>query len=385
MTPAARLQAAAEILDRILGGAAAEQALTSWARASRFAGSKDRAAIRDHVFDALRCKRSFAHLGGQMTGRGLILGLLRAEGQEPAAFFTGEGHAPAPLSASEASHAPPPMPELVALDCPDWIAPELKDSLGPDFQAVLQALRHRAPVFLRVNTARITRDAAALALLDAGIATRAHPLADTALEVTANPRALQRSAPYLDGLVELQDASSQAVVAALPDLEGAQILDFCAGGGGKALAMAARGADVTAHDAQPRRMKDLPERAARARAQIALTDSPSGQFDLVLADAPCSGTGAWRRTPGAKWTLTPGQLARLRVTQGDILDQIAAHVRPGGWLAYATCSLLNSENIAQIGAFLARHPGFAQTRTLGLTPITGGDGFYIAILKRNHP
>ena len=383
MTPAARFQAAAEILDRILAGAAAEQALTSWARASRFAGSKDRAAIRDQVFDVLRCKRSFAHLGGQMTGRGLILGALRADGQDPATVFTGQGHAPAPLSVTEAKHVPTPMPELVALDCPDWIAPELRYSLGPDFSAVLKALRHRAPVFLRVNTARIARDAAADALHDAGIATSVHPLADTVLQVTANARALQRAAPYLDGMVELQDASSQAVIAALPDLEGTRVLDYCAGGGGKALAMAARGADVTAHDAQPRRMKDLPARAARAHAQIGLTEAPHGEFDLVLADVPCSGTGAWRRTPGAKWTLAASQLSQLHVTQAKILDQITRHVRPGGWLAYATCSLLYSENQAQIDAFLQRHPGFAQTLSLSLTPLTDGDGFFIAILKRH--
>ncbi len=383
MTPAARLDAAITILDRILSGTPAEQTLTSWARASRFAGAKDRAAIRDHVFDVLRCKRSCAHLGGAETGRGLILGLLRSTGQDPNTLFTGQGHAPAPLTGAEARHDPAPMPELVALDSPDWLAPALRASLGSEFASVLQALRQRAPVFLRVNTARVTRTDAIAALHEAGIGTKPHALATTALEITANPRALRQSAPYRDGLVELQDAASQAVIAALPPLEGARVLDFCAGGGGKALALAARGATVTAHDAHPQRMADLPARAARAQTRITLSEAPEGLFDLVLTDVPCSGSGAWRRSPAGKWTLTPEQLSQLHQVQAGILDRVAPLVRPGGWLAYATCSLLDSENGAQIAAFLTRRKDFRPTQTHRFTPLEDGDGFYLALLRRD--
>ena len=212
MTPAARHQAAIEILDRILAGAAAEQVLTAWARASRFAGSGDRAAIRDIVFTALRCKRSFAHLGGSETGRGLVLGGLRAAHIPPETVFTGVGHAPALQSDAEASCPAEPMPEAVALDCPDWLEAELHDSLGADFAAVMQALQGRAPVILRVNAARISRPDAQAALQKDGIATCTHPLAANALEVTDNPRRVQTSSAYLSGLVELQDAASQAVI-----------------------------------------------------------------------------------------------------------------------------------------------------------------------------
>ncbi len=381
MTPAARLQAAAEILDQSLNGMPAEQCLTRWARNSRYAGSKDRAAIRDIVYDALRCKRSYAHLGGAETGRGLILGALRARGEDLALYFTGEGHAPAPLILLEADFTAQPMPELVALDCPDWLAPDLKTSLGPDFTPVLESLRQRAPVFLRVNAARISREQAIALLAQDGIGAQPHPLAPTALEVVNNPRAIQRSRPYLDGLVELQDAASQAVISGLPDMQGQTVLDYCAGGGGKALALAALGAKVTAHDANPARMRDLPLRAARAQVDIALSEQPDGRFDLVVADVPCSGSGSWRRSPAGKWALTRDALDQLHLVQAQILDNARSHMRPDGWLAYVTCSMLASENQQQIEAFLDRTPELQLAKDLQLTPLDGGDGFYMSLMK----
>lgn len=380
MTPAARAAAAIEILDRWLAGMPAEQALTNWGRASRFAGSGDRAAVRDMVFQAIRCRDSAAHRGGGMTGRGLVLGLLREAGTDPAALFTGQGHAPAPLAASEAD--PGPASGLAALDCPGWLAPQLEASLGPAFAPVMRAMRDRAPVFLRVNSRRLTRDAAMRALAEAGIATEPHPLAETALRVTAGERRIAGSAPFAEGLVELQDAASQAVVLALPLRPGDRVLDYCAGGGGKALAMAARGARVTAWDARLARMRDLPARAARAGVSITVADRPKGRFDLVLADAPCSGSGAWRRQPEAKWALTPERLDALLRTQAEVMDAAAAHVAPGGHFAYATCALLEAENAAQARAFAARQPGFRLTAQRVLTPLDGGDGFFLAIFLR---
>ena len=381
MTPAARHQAAIEILERILAGAAAEQALTSWARASRFAGSGDRAAIRDLVFAALRCKRSFAHLGGSETGRGLVLGGLRAADVPPETIFTGSRHAPAPLTDAEARHCPAPMPETVALDCPDWLAPELGDSLGSDFAAVMQALQGRAPVILRVNAARISRPDAQAMLLTDSIATHPHPLAIHALEVTENPRAVQSSTAYLTGLVELQDAASQAVIEHLAPLEGARVLDYCAGGGGKSLALAALGAQVTAHDIDPGRLRDLPRRARRAGAAITLTDAPTGTFDLVLTDVPCSGSGSWRRSPDAKWRLTSARLGQLIAIQAEIVQDTLPYLRPGGRLAYVTCSLLASENERQVAGFLARTPALALTFQRHFTPCDGGDGFFLAVME----
>jgi 16S rRNA (cytosine967-C5)-methyltransferase len=385
MTPAARLAAAIEVLDRILAGAPAERALTNWARASRYAGSGDRAAVRDLVFDALRCRRSFAALGGAETGRGLILGGLRAAGIDPAAAFRGGAHAPAPLAPGEGAD-PGPLPDLVALDCPDWLAPALGASLGDRFAPVMRLLRQRAPVFLRANLRRTTREAARAALAGEGIAARAHPLAATALEVTGYDRRIASGPAYLSGLVEFQDAASQAVVEALPLADGQRVVDFCAGGGGKALAMAAL-ADLalTVHDADPRRMRDLPARAERAgvRLQFAETARLARQsFDLVLADAPCSGSGSWRRAPEAKWALTAARLAALVATQAAILAEAAALVTPQGTLAYATCSLLDDENDGQVERFLAHHPGWRQVTARRWTPLDGGDGFYLATLTR---
>lgn len=380
MTPGARAAAAIEVLDQVLAGMTAERALTNWGRAHRFAGSGDRAALRDLVFDALRKRRSAAARGGSLTGRGLILGLCRETGQET--LFSGEGHAPAPPLPSEAGHAPDAEESL---DVPGWLLPGLRQGLGAQTEPVLLALRHRAPVFVRVNLRKATVEAATLALAGDGILATPVPLATAALELTGAVRKLQTSAAYLDGLVELQDASSQAVVEALPLAAGMRVLDHCAGGGGKALAMAAKQAvSVFAHDIAPQRMADLPVRAARAGVSVTLTAAPeaTAPYDLVLVDAPCSGSGSWRRDPEGKWALTPERLAALSVTQGDILHRAAAMVAPGGCLAYATCSILTEENGVQIGRFLEAHAGWQVEHNLSLTPLTGGDGFFLATLRR---
>lgn len=386
MTPAARIAAAIEILDQHLAGTPAEKALTAWARRARFAGSKDRAAIRDHVFDALRRKRSLAALGGAMTGRGLMLGALKAGGQDPQDLFTGQGHAPAPLTAQEQAAGAPPQ-GLAALDCPDWLAPQLQASLGADFEPVCTALQHRAPVWLRVNSAKATRQQAAESLAADGIATRPSDQSNFALEVTENPRKLQSSKAYQEGLVELQDLGSQILVDLLPLGAGMRVLDYCAGGGGKLLAMGAR-ADLTlyAHDAAPRRMRDLSARAARAGLSPSVLETNqvagTGPYDLVLCDAPCSGSGAWRRAPEGKWALTPERLLDLQGIQSEILSETAPYVAKLGSLAYMTCSLLQAENDDRIDAFLSAHPDWHCTLRHRLTPLDGSDGFFVALLSR---
>ena len=380
MTPAARVQAAAEVLDRIAAGTPAEQALLGWSRASRFAGSKDRAAVRDHVFDVMRRWRSTAASGGGESGRARMLGLLRQQGTDPDTLFTGQGHAPKPLG--DAERVAGRVPEgAEALDLPDWLWSDWQASLGAEAAATAEQLRHRAPVFLRINTLRATQAAAIAALSADGIATRPAPLADTALEVIEGARKVARSKAFTDGLVELQDAASQAVVAALPLASGQRVLDYCAGGGGKALAMASRlSGPVEAHDANPARMSDLPARAIRAGAEIAITQEPRGPYDLVLCDVPCSGSGSWRRAPEGKWRLTADGLAELTAIQGRILDTVAPLVARGGTLAYATCSMLSTENGARVAAFLAGHPGWSLARERQFLPSDGGDGFYVACL-----
>ncbi len=385
MRPEARVAAAIDILDDILAGAVAERCLTGWARNHRFAGSGDRAAIRDLVFDVLRKMRSCAWVGGSMTGRGLVLGALRMQGQDPGQFFTGEGHAPAALTDVEASagRALTEAPDAVRLDCPDWLLPRFEEEYGAEADPVLSILRSRAPVFLRVNLARVSREDAITSLSAEGIGVQPHPLAGSALEVTSNERRVRMSQAYLDGLVELQDAASQAVVqTCLPFARDRAVLDYCAGGGGKALAFAGAGiVDVTAHDAAQDRMKDLPARARRAGAEIRIVRSVEDQFGLVLCDAPCSGSGAWRRQPEAKWSLDQARLDTLNSTQDEILATARDHVAPGGVLAYATCSLIRCENDDRIASFLERFPGWNCLERRQWVPNDGGDGFFLAILK----
>lgn len=384
MTPAARVQTAIECLDRVVAGEAAERVLTAWARGARHAGSKDRAAIRDLVFGVLRRWWSSAALGGGEDGRSRMIGYLWATGVAPHTLFTGAGYGPAPLGADELAERPAPD-RLTDLDCPAWLAPRLKASLGPSFEPVMAALQDRAPVFLRVNSARADVATARKALARDEIETRLVPLSPSALEATENARRVQTSAAYRDGLVELQDAASQAVVDMLP-LDGVtRILDYCAGGGGKALALAARtGAEIHAHDADPRRLGDLPPRAARAGAEIKVVPPDDlrddARYDLVLVDAPCSGSGAWRRSPEGKIRFTEDRLAELTALQDQILEQALRHVLPGGVLAYVTCSLLDDENGQRVEA-LAQHSAVKRLATRKFTPLDGGDGFYCALLR----
>ncbi|MFU8863708.1 MAG: RsmB/NOP family class I SAM-dependent RNA methyltransferase [Rhodobacterales bacterium] len=387
MTPAARIAAASEVLDHILDGTPAEKALTGWARRSRFAGSGDRAALRDLVFDALRRKRSLAAMGGAMTGRGLMLGLLRAEGQAVETVFTGQGHAPEPPSDAENAAGRQPAPGAEACDIPDWLWPDMQASLGARTEEIAAVLQARAPVMLRVNLRRTTRDAAQERLAQEGVESLPDTISPTALRVVSGGRRVAQTDSYLTGLVELQDGASQATIDELRLPSIGNILDYCAGGGGKALAMADRTeATFFAHDIQPNRMKDLPARAERAGVQIVTAtteDLPAiAPFDLVLCDAPCSGSGAWRRTPEGKWALTRERLDELTAIQDTILTQAAALVAPQGTLAFATCSILRAENEDRIEAFLANHPAWQKITAHRWWPGPSGDGFFLAQLQR---
>lgn len=381
MTPGAHCSAAIDILDQILDGAPAEQSLLRWSRASRFAGSKDRAAVRDLVFDALRRRNSLAARGGALTGRGLMIGLCRDKGEDPGLLFDGQGYGPAALS--DAERQPHEGPE--AIDLPDWLVPLWRASLGDDAGRMARAMGARAPVWLRVNRLRGDPAQAAAMLATDGVLTQPFEAEETALRVTSGDRRVAQSRAYREGLVELQDLSPQLACNALPLAAKDRVLDYCAGGGGKSLAIAARQSGLTlfAHDADPARMSDLPARAARAGARITTTRQPKGQFQLVIADVPCSGSGTWRRTPGAKWRFSQTQLTRLLTTQAKILRDVAPLVAPKGHLAYMTCSLLQPENDAQIDHFLSENSGFSELSRQIWTPLSASDGFFLSILKNN--
>jgi len=384
MTPAARIQAAIDVLDDWRGGAPVEKALTNWSRGARYAGSKDRAAVRDHVFDVLRCKGNCAALGGGDTGRALMHGLVRLKGLDPEEIFTGAPHAPAPLSAAERSV---PLGEATPnRDVPDWLLDALRDRAGGDLPCLLQSFQTRAPLYLRVNRSKADIAQALDSLEKEGIAAE-RAQAPFALKVTENPRRLRNSAAYLGGLVEPQDLSVQLAMDRVNWPEQGRILDFCAGGGGKTLALAERSdAAIFAHDANPRRMVDLSDRAARAGVRVTqITTDRLGKhapYDAILCDVPCSGSGTWRRDPEAKWALAPADLEDLCRVQAAILAQAAPLLRAGGLLVYMTCSLLRRENEAQVLAFQDKYPGWSLVAEALDTPLTASDGFFHAVLRK---
>ena len=384
MQIAARYQAAIEVLDQITAGLAAERALTQWARSSRFAGSKDRAAVRDHVYDVLRNRGRAAHLGGAETGRALILGLLRLQGVDVDQVFTGQGHAPAPLDSTDA--ALPETPAVIACDTPDWLREKLAPVFGSALDDVLALMGGRAPVYLRVNLKKADRDDCIAQLGGEEITAIAVTGSQTALEVTQGTRKLRNSAAYLDGLIEFQDLSVQLAVEQVAWPQTGRVLDYCAGGGGKALAIAALSdARIDVHDAKPERMVDIPMRAQRAGLDLRAVegkDLAAGGYDLVLCDVPCSGSGTWRRDPEARWRLDAEGLAYLCTLQAEILDQAVVYLGENGRLVYMTCSLLAEENEAQIEGFLSRHPDFSLVQEVRFDPRAQSDGFYMAELSR---
>ncbi|MGH1576950.1 RsmB/NOP family class I SAM-dependent RNA methyltransferase [Planktotalea sp.] len=392
MTPAARVQAAIECLDDIFAGAPAEKTLTSWARRSRFAGSKDRAAVRDHVFDALRNRDSFAALGGGLSGRAVMIGLATHQNLPLDDLFSGLGYSAAPLSEDEQALVASAEVRLKAeefdeiWDLPDWCQSKLQASHPETAKEIATALRQRASVDLRVNTRKSSRSDALEELASSGISAEVCQISNSALRVTEGARRVKNSPAYLEGRVELQDAGSQALVDAIP-LSGAhRVLDYCAGGGGKALALASRGtAAIFAHDISDARMKDIPIRAKRAGVEITCLNTASlashGPFDVVLCDAPCSGSGAWRRSPDAKWRITPDRFEELVELQSDVLSNACSLVRPGGLLVYATCSLFAEENEHQVKRFLDHSSQFELNTSHSWSPLDDCDGFYVAIMS----
>ena len=389
MTPAARLQAAIEVLDEVIAsarddGPPADTIVTRYFKHRRYAGSKDRRAVRELVFRAIRRSAERA-----ASGRAAIVGLTQDEPEFVELF--GQPRGPEPLVDGEDA-AP-------AATIPEWIKPELSPLVAePEWPALLE----RAPLDLRVNVARSSRDE----LLPQFENATPTPLSPWGIRLPPDSRVDDHPA-FAAGLVEVQDEGSQLIALACEPHDRDKILDLCAGAGGKALALAAAapGATILATDSNRARLSKLPPRAARAAAVIEprLLNPPAEldeladwreAADLVLVDAPCSGSGTWRRNPEGRWRLTPERLDRLIGTQKRLLGIAAELVKPGGRMVYAVCSLLTREGAAQIATFLDSHsswisedPAIAGGRSDGagrlLTPgHDGTDGFFVARLKR---
>lgn len=391
MTPSARVQAAIEILDLCVAsardeGPPADVIVSQYFKTRRYAGSKDRRAVREWAFRAIR--RSGER---PADGRSAMVGL-SSDDPELAALFDGSPHGPPPIAEGEAG--------AEAALLPKWIEPELSPLVTPDEQ---QALLDRAPLDLRVNLARASREAM-LGAFEGALAT---PLSPWGIRLPPDSRIDQHPA-FREGLVEVQDEGSQLIALACDPAPGARIIDLCAGAGGKALALAAASgneADILACDTNRARLSKLAPRAERAGTAIAtrLLDpgrevaqmaDRDGQADVVLVDAPCSGSGTWRRNPEGRWRLTPDRLQRVTALQSRLLDIAAPLVKPGGTLVYAVCSILGREGAGQVAAFLGRHSSWVVQDALGsfgrkdgegrlLTPgHDRTDGFFVARLLR---
>lgn len=389
MTPNARIASAILIIDSIIAGDPAEKVLTNWARKSRFAGSSDRSAVRDIVYDCLRSLNSFGTLGGNKTGRGVIIGYLLFSNKEPNLFFNGIGYGPSELTPSELSHIDLTQNEsspLEVLDFPDCLLDELKDSLGESFYLVNKTLKQRAPFYIRVNLSKATLDEVQLILRDQGIETELDDTCVTALKVLSNPRKVKQSDAYKTGLLDIQDLNSQISCRTIPVENGWKLLDFCAGGGGKSLALSDRfSGTIDAYDKDFLRMKDIPVRSDRAGVTINLLSNDDirtvSSYDLVICDVPCTGSGAWRRNPDAKWTLTTDNYEALKKTQQEIFDDASKLVSGNGVLVYMTCSLLKAENSDQVEAFLLRNSDWEVVFQESFPLSNSGDGFFVTHLK----
>ncbi len=394
MTPGARVQAAIDCLDLIAtaareGGAAADTVIARYFATRRFAGSKDRRAVRDLIFAVVRTVGDCP-----ASGRGALIGYARAIDPDLLALFGSGGHAPAAIEARE----PASTPSLA----PTWLLAKLVVRFGDDTPRQAAALLGRAPLDLRVNTLKATRDDVVIAGAEP---TRFAP---NGLRLT-KAFDVEASEAFRSGLIEIQDEGSQLAVAACEAQPGMTVVDLCAGAGGKTLAIAAAmGNDgrLIATDTDRGRLQRMGPRLDRAGVTIVdrrLLDpgretdglgNLAGVADLVLIDAPCSGTGTWRRNPEARWRLTPTRLTRLAEAQARLLALAAPLVRSGGGIVYVVCSLLPDEGEAAIDAFLAHNLDFIRQPLRNLSPgpvvnqlvLTPGDqgcdGFYIARVTR---
>jgi 16S rRNA (cytosine967-C5)-methyltransferase len=419
MTPAARLQAAIDILTALDNTAQpADRFLREWLRTRRYAGSKDRAAVGERIYDVLRHRAQYGWRMGSKTPRALVLASLLAEGGEVENLFSGNGYGPESLTEDEraaiANMPKDAMPNWVQGEYPQWLEPDLIRAFGADMQTEMAALAGRAPVDLRVNRLKAERPAMLAALHSLGIEAEVTPYAPDGIRVpsAAGLAALSQSEFFLNGAYEFQDEASQMVALLCAPKPGNTVLDLAAGAGGKSLALAAlmqNQGRILAFDDDPRRLKPLGPRTERAGATIIEVAEKrggplwgSGLFDVVLVDAPCSGSGTWRRAPELKWRLTPERLSGLTPVQTRLLEEGARHVKPGGRLVYATCSILPPENEERVEPFLASYRNFklrpardvweemtgsapppGMETFLRASPArTGTDGFFVAVFDR---
>ena len=425
MRPGPRIQAAIEVLEAIdAGGDAADRIIAAYFRRRRYAGSKDRAAVIELVYAVLRhhawldWRLANAGVGGSGARLKVIAQLVDGgvPDAEIAALFDGSDHAPTPLTLEESavaqllrqppSGAPPPS---VAGNYPGWLHDALESRFGPNLAAEMAALNQRAPLDIRVNTVKSAREAVLARLAADGFEARATPFSRVGIRLTGSRR-LESHPLYQEGVIEIQDEGSQIVAALVGAEPNERVVDYCAGAGGKTLALSAMMGDrgeIIACDTGLARLRNLGPRLVRAGVNnvrvcsLAEEAIPPGEAARVLLDVPCSGTGAWRRRPEARWSLSQESLNEYNSLQDNLLVKCSALTAPGGVLVYATCSVLESEGAARIETFFQQTDGFELVDIDALWPTvldgdrpdhgpfvnlspasSATDGFFIAALRR---
>ncbi len=402
------------------------EALKAWGLNNRFAGAGDRAAIGNLVYDALRRRASHGFVMGSDSPRALVLAVaMRDWGETPAGLnqaFSTDTHAPAVLTEEETGAAKTDLsaaPAAIRADFPEWLAPSLERAFGADWVAEGEAMAGRPSLDLRVNALKATPEKVMKSL--ARFSPQPAAIAPFGLTMPAGPRDARTpnvttDEGYLKGWFEVQDQGSQIVAALANVREGEQVLDLCAGAGGKTLALAANmgnSGQIFAYDSDRSRLAPIYDRLKRNGVRNAQVRAPNegalddlvGKMDRVVVDAPCTGTGTWRRRPDTKWKLTPELLAQRQSEQAALLLEATTYLKPGGTLVYITCSILPEENDDQISAFLAASPGFETADIArawrsalitdlpeGLATAAGGicltprrtntDGFYLHLLRK---
>lgn len=432
MKPGARIQAAIEILATFEARPKPlERMLKDWGRANRYAGSKDRRAIGEYAYSVMRMRGELAHKMGSTDPRALMIALLHRQGLQVAeqegaddwkSWFDGSAHAPEPLTMAEVNLLvadETELPPAARLNVQDWLLEDINRTFGNDATVAMAAMAGRATVDLRANALKTTRLKAHEALAGEDIEAGGTPLAPMGLriiEAGGAPRSkVDQSKAYKSGLVEIQDEGSQLAAMIAGAKPGDQVIDLCAGAGGKTLALAAamgNHGQIFACDTEGAKLKNLKPRLARAgvrNVQVkkihSWTADPddvdpdlyelTASADLVVLDVPCSGSGTWRRHPDARWRLTPEDLTSYCSAQIAILNRAADLVKPGGRLVYITCSILARENEEQVTRFLNDHPDFKREDIdpslpgirikggLQMAPhITGTDGFFVAVMQK---
>jgi 16S rRNA (cytosine967-C5)-methyltransferase len=415
MIPAARIQAVIELLaDIIATPRPADGTVSAYFRDRRFIGSKDRAAINVRTYRIIRTYHRLGwwirKCGHEVKARTLVIADLMFEREHSVASiaetFSGERFTPEPLSEEELKLAKaldkqnlehPHLPLREKMECPTWAFEMLQKGLGERFESEMKAMLSPAPMDLRVNALKAKRDEVLAQLKNDGLDAHEGKLSPLSIRVFGRPQIAQHPL-YLNGSIEIQDEGSQMIAVVADAKPGEQVVDFCAGAGGKTLALGAsmnNKGRIVAMDVLEKRLEKARLRFRRAglhnietRALTSERDKwvkrHQNHFDLVLVDAPCTGTGTWRREPDKRWRTLGPEITELVPLQRSILESAYRLVKPGGRLVYATCSLLAEENENQVAAFIKDHPEFeASGDFLKLTPAQHDtDGFFAATLKR---